>query len=120
MDRFLDKLLTCIVLENHSPKRSVVYQNVKFEFSPDFTDGLSYAVMHLGLLDVGDIKVYAESYMGSSKKYEFIFRLHDKNKINFWDDINYIMENLTETYNYVTIPIAKQVSDITKLTLGRI
>ena len=120
MDRFLDKLLTCIVLKDHSPKRSVKYQNVKFEFSPDFTDVLSYAVMHIGLRVVGDIKCMQNLIWDLQKKYEFIFRLHDRDKIHLWNDLDYIMENLAETYGYINIPIAKQIRDITYLALGRI
>ena len=104
--------------------KSVVIDNIKFEFEQNFIDELYSFKIYVRRDNKNGKLVYVRTNLvtGSlSTYYEFIFKLGNKNKIHFWNDLDYIMENLVARFsNYMSIPIAKQMSDITKLTLRRI
>jgi len=95
--------------------------HVKFEFSQDFIDGLYLMTIQANEKDRYNIITYnvVKLYGETDKKYEFMFKF-DKAKIHFWKDADYIIENLVEKFDSKYIPIAKQVSSVTYLALGRI
>jgi len=95
--------------------------HIEFEFSQDFIDELYLMVIHIDKKDKYDFVAYnvVKLHGETNKKYEFIFKFN-KAKIHFWNDADYIIENLVEKFDNKHIPIAKQVSNVTYLALKRI
>jgi len=103
---------------------------IEFEFEQDFVDDL-----YIGSIYVCD-KYKDEIIIDVSFKlvkdqpgvsHRFMFKLGDKKKIHFWNDVDYIVENLIErTYIDMAflgpkrVPIAQQMADLTALALGKI
>ena len=113
--------------------------SIRFEFSREFIDILVSMDIIVGSDENNDnfveIKCYLDNLNNTNLMdyYQFQFRLDkDKKVVHFWDDINYIMENLVEKLSYLRnkedlyrvaysrIPITQQTHNLTKLTLGRI
>ena len=104
---------------------------IRLEFSQDFIDALhsAYITIDPNRDNVTFMKVWfdVEEEKNVIRYYQFQFKI-DKNKkeIHFWNDLDYIMENLVEQFNYSYgkecsyIPKAKQISDLTKLALRKI
>jgi len=101
--------------------KRLVVDNTKFEFSQDFIDEL--LVMYIFIDYIEDyemikIECLLNGEQGRPHR-NFMFK-SNKKEINFWKDIDYIMENLVEKYGRINIPISKQIQDITYIALGRI
>jgi len=107
---------------------SFILDGIKFIFSQDFInmldtiyidkyDEIGYGIIIKAKFTLPDIR----------KDYIILFKLGgDKNEVHFWNDLDYIMENLIENFAYTNgkaysyVPKARQISDLAKLTLGRI
>jgi len=50
-----------------------------------------------------------------------MFKLDSKkDEIHFWDDVDYIIENMVEKFGNLNHPKAKQLADISYLTLSKV
>ena len=108
----------------------VTVGGIKFKFSREFIDALFsiYITVDTGMEKINFVRI--DCNIGDAKlinQYSIQFKVDkDKKMIHFWDDVDYIMENLIENFTYTYdkaysyLPKTKQINDLTKLTLGKI
>ena len=102
-----------------------ILDDIKFVFSQDFIDILNsiyidkFEETKYGTIIIANFILQNNSNI--NEDCVLMFKLNEnKKEINFWNDLDYIMENMVEKWSNLYYPMIKQVSDITKLTLGRI
>ena len=108
-------------LENN--ENSFELNDIKFEFSQDFVKELYGGVIEIYGMEENSSIIEAKFTLSRDcidHEYIIMFKLVNKNKIHFWNDLDYIMNNLTEKFEDLQHPKTEQILDIATLVLRRI